>query len=80
MKYGEIPVGDEQLPPPKNNLYSVRVAGYALVEQVHEVEADTPEEAEEMVRSDEYDTYYGNNEWKYKGVEGDSIVVEVTQK
>jgi hypothetical protein len=41
------------------------------------VEAEDAQQAEEKVRSDEFDTYHGNQVWKYLGMEDNSIEVDV---
>lgn len=41
------------------------------------VEAEDAQQAEEKVRSDEFDTYQGNQVWKYLGMEDNSIEVDV---
>jgi hypothetical protein len=58
--------------------FEVRSTGYALMEQVVVVEAEDAEEAENMVRSDEFDTYHGNQEWQYRGIKDTSIEVTVS--
>lgn len=58
--------------------FTVRSTGYALMEQRVEVEAANEQEAEEKVRSDEFDTYHGNQNWQYRGIKDSSIEVEVT--
>lgn len=58
--------------------FIVKSTGLARMSQTVTVEADDAQQAEEKVRSDEFDTYHGNQVWKYQGMEDNSIEVEVT--
>lgn len=59
--------------------FKVDLSAFALVTQCHEVEAEDKQQALEKVMSDEYDTYHGNQEWKYRGIKDNSIVIEATE-
>lgn len=58
--------------------FKVKTKALALMEQIVEVEADDAQEAEMMVYDSETEAYHGNNDWKYRGIEDGSTVVEVT--
>ena len=58
--------------------FQVTSTGLARMSQTVTVEAEDAQQAEEKVRSDEFDTYHGNQVWEYLGMEENSIEVEVT--
>jgi hypothetical protein len=55
--------------------FNVRLDAMAFVYQVHTIEADSEEEAFEQALE-----RYGDEVWKYEGVDTDSILVELEQR
>ncbi|MBS1722522.1 MAG: hypothetical protein JSS66_05885 [Armatimonadetes bacterium] len=59
--------------------FRVVLTALANMRQVIEVEADDEDEAQEKVFRDDSGYYYGDHEWKYQGVDGNSIDTSATE-